>query len=448
MEPGSNLNLFPSEIITQFLIRLSPKDLANYCQTSKAANVYCQSDAFWKDKYRYDYGLPLPVLIEGKKWIDVYKIKASKVTNYPMSEGWVHYGIIDDQGNLYTGGDNRWGQLGNGTAKPTKIPFRMKLLQKVISVACGTANTIAITEDGKTYGWGKDIYIRAGSYDYNGLLTKPTEIKYLVENPQNPNSRAQGWVIDTKIRPEYISWQITSPKATKASYGASGWGVIFDDSSAFYSIDKEMFMEHIAGMITLESGIRDISTSSAKFAMVSRNGKLYMFGTNFDGEFIGIKKGSLQVEPTEIPLQKKIKQVSLSSYNILVLTEKGKVYTWGRTIIDPPTTRLDMIPKKISRLSKISHITTHDKVMAAVSTDGKLYMWGKISYKGRIDFRSIYETSVVRISRYTRKPYIALPEEIDIGHKVKYVAVGRKFSIAATEDGVVNYWGNPRYGPS
>ncbi len=50
MEPNSNLDVFPSEIITQFLIRLSPKDLANYCQTSQASNEYCRSEAFWKDK--------------------------------------------------------------------------------------------------------------------------------------------------------------------------------------------------------------------------------------------------------------------------------------------------------------------------------------------------------------------------------------------------------------
>ncbi len=69
-EPKFNLDLLPPEMVVQFLLRLDLKDLANYCLTSKTANTYCQSDAFWKDKYRYDFGLPMPTLPPGENgWI-------------------------------------------------------------------------------------------------------------------------------------------------------------------------------------------------------------------------------------------------------------------------------------------------------------------------------------------------------------------------------------------
>ena len=125
MDSNLNLDILPPEVVTQFLLRLSLKDLINYCLTSKTANSYCQNDAFWRDKYKYDFGLPLPVLEEGEKWIEIYKERATS-KNSPISVGNRHYAAIDDQGILYMGGNNNFGQLVDGTNNNSKIPIAIE----------------------------------------------------------------------------------------------------------------------------------------------------------------------------------------------------------------------------------------------------------------------------------------------------------------------------------
>ena len=432
--------------------------MANYCQTSKVASEFCKNNAFWKDKYKYDFGFgslgsrglngpSMPVLTQGEKWVDVYKRKAAKVLDSPLSTGYFHYAMIDDQGKLYTLGGNHRGQLGNGTKDTLKIPF-MVLLPKIISVACGSSSTIAITENGETYGWGEDIF---SEEDYGGRsILKPTLIKYMVENLKNPLLRAEAWMTDTEIYFLHKKWPIVSYKPLKVSCNGIGWGVIFDNGLVYYSIRIGRKYKQIRGMVTLKDGILDISASNEIFAMISKNGQLYMFGTNFDDTYIGTPGGYSKVEPAEIilPLKPKIKQVSLSQTHITVLTENGNIYTWGKFLEDPPSVTTDMTPKKLSSLPKISFISSGAWVTAAITTEGKLYMWGKISYGGIVDVEAVLISSDVRISNRSTTKYAMLPAEINIGHKVNYIAVGDRFSIASTEDGMVNYWGDLDYSRS
>ncbi len=446
MEPKLNLDDLPPEMITQFLLKLDLKDLANYCRTSQTAARYCQSNSFWKDKYRHDFGPSIPTLSSGEKWIDVYKRKASKIPNSPIAVGFMHYAMIDDQGILYTSGENSWGQLGNGTKNTLELPF-MVLFPKVISVACGTGSTIAITEAGETYGWGQDIF---SDNDYRRSILKPTRIKYLVENPQNPLSRAEAWITDTEIHMFHTEWSIKSYKAMKVSCNGSGWGVVFDNDLVYYSIHIGRQYKKITGMVTLKDGILDISVSNVRFSMISKNGQLYMFGTNFDDTYIGTRGGYSKAEPTEIilPLKLKIKQISLSQTNIMILSENGNVYTWGNTADNMGIITTDMTPKKLSNLPKISFISSAAWVMAAITTEAKLYMWGRISYNGSVELKDVLVSSNVQVDIFNDKKYVMLPTEINIGNKVNYIAAGERFSIASTEDGRVNYWGDPHYKPN
>ena len=314
MEPESNLNLddLPPEVVVQYLLRLSLKDLANYCQTSKRASEFCQSNEFWRDKYKYDFGLnghPLPKN-QTKLWIDIYKDKIRK--NSPISAGLRHYAVIDDRGVLYMAGDNRWNQLGDGTNNKSKNPVQLRsFTEKVISVSCGDLFTMAITEDGKTYQWG---FISAS---------------YLI--PMYPPGIPIPTLVDN----------LKNYKAVKVSCGRGGWGVILDNGSVYYSILINSF--RVEGIVSLDGGIIDISADTDKIAMVTNGGKLYFFGEYFDGKLMGIQKvdGNWLIQPKPLEflfLHKffrkgvnigKIKQVSLSIDHIIALSENGGVFTGG-----------------------------------------------------------------------------------------------------------------------
>ncbi len=460
MEPDSKLNLdiLPPEVVVQFLLRLSLKDLANYCQTSKTANAYCESDAFWKDKYRYDFGLSLPVLTEGKKWADIYKWR-TKIKNSPISAGFGHYAVIDDRGILYMAGKNDNGQLGDGTQNDTKVPIIIKsFTERVISISCGNNFTMAITEDGKTYGWGDNML----SNENKNFLV-PTLIPNLVDH-----------------------------KAVKVSCGRNGWGVILGDGSIYISNQPFIGDEftRIADKISLEDKIIDISVSSERFAAVTERGKLYFAGETFGqteenpDKFVGIEmsEGVYHfVRPKHIsfppkrgcPQQRKlfssekmiprIKQVSLTSFHAMALSENGEVFIWGENRygllglpydLDAPDesdpylfpqrfpSRYDGILHKseeLITLPKISYISSESETSAVITTDGRLYVWGASEI---IDIVSNFQEEDERFSVVNRVRTVLVPVELDIGSKINYIAFGGLFTIASTVDGMVNYMGD------
>ena len=426
MEPKSNLDILPPEMITQFLMRLGPKDLANYCQTSKSAKVYCQNDHFWKDKYRYDYGPSMPVLTEGEKWIDIYK-ERKMARNTPISVGYNHYAIIDDRGILYMGGRGDNGQLGNGQDRYNKgnrrhicnkrpIPLRL-FTHKIISVSCGQCFTIAITENGKSYGWGQNYFTNK----IKGILNIPTKIEPL-----------------------------KNYKSIKVSCGRDGWGVILEGGSIFYSILYQYNI--ISGMILLKDGVIDISVNHTELAMVTRNGNLYYFGQYLGQKFEKAHKTGeiISIQPIYIPLPEKIRQVSISMGKIMVLSRKGTVYVLGcsETGLGLVVSRwMSAVTRKLTMLPKISYIDGSGWFSSAITADGKLYLWG--------DIRNIYSNDASwkfpnKMIELENSGYVdtKFPIEIDIGFKVNYVAIADEFIIATTDNGFINYWGNPEYGPN
>ena len=56
---------------------------------------------------------------------------------------------ITKDGSLYTWGDNRDGELGNGTRTDSPVP--VKIMDNVASVSLGCGHSAAITKDGSLY---------------------------------------------------------------------------------------------------------------------------------------------------------------------------------------------------------------------------------------------------------------------------------------------------------
>ena len=171
-------------------------------------------------------------------------VSGFNLTNSPISVGNQHYAIIDDRGVLYMGGDNYGHQLGIGTDEEVRTPIRLFFDKRVISVSCGDLFTIAITEDGKIYGWG-------------GVIGESGELKN----------------VPTIIEP------LESYRGVKVSCGGGGWAVILDDGSVYYSVlGKGITKLETKGIIPSEDKIIDISVSDYHFAAVTKSGKLYFFG--------------------------------------------------------------------------------------------------------------------------------------------------------------------------
>ena len=73
-----------------------------------------------------------------------------------ISAGADHALARDKAGNVWTWGDNDFGQLGDGTTAESEVPLKVKGLKKVAEVSAGPFFSLALREDGKVFSWGQN----------------------------------------------------------------------------------------------------------------------------------------------------------------------------------------------------------------------------------------------------------------------------------------------------
>lgn len=82
-----------------------------------------------------------------------------------VAGGWRHTLAADSEGRLYAAGWNRFGQCGVGTNEDVVEPRQVEALtgERVVVVKSGWKHTLAVTEDGKFYSWGRNVNGQLGN---------------------------------------------------------------------------------------------------------------------------------------------------------------------------------------------------------------------------------------------------------------------------------------------
>lgn len=102
-------------------------------------------------KYFYSQILACIVLILA---LPPMVVSAQRGSYAHVAAGSSHGMVIKKDGTLWAFGNNKWGQLGDGTIAERHIP--VKVLSNVKSVACGRWHTMAILNDCSLYAWGNN----------------------------------------------------------------------------------------------------------------------------------------------------------------------------------------------------------------------------------------------------------------------------------------------------
>ena len=86
-----------------------------------------------------------------------------------IAYGYKHVVVLTGQGDIYSWGNNSFGQLGNGT---TIENFRPHLSGKRIQkICCGANYTLVLSQSGEVFAWGRNNYGQIGTASNNNQLT-------------------------------------------------------------------------------------------------------------------------------------------------------------------------------------------------------------------------------------------------------------------------------------
>jgi alpha-tubulin suppressor-like RCC1 family protein len=70
--------------------------------------------------------------------------------------------VVSDSGNVWSFGDNAYGQLGLGNTTDAKSAMQIPGLSEVVAVAAGGSHSLALTSTGDVYAWGNNQYGQIG----------------------------------------------------------------------------------------------------------------------------------------------------------------------------------------------------------------------------------------------------------------------------------------------
>src|SRR5690606_9354298 len=75
-----------------------------------------------------------------------------------------HSLALDDQGVIWSWGENYYGQLGDGTTNTRTLPKPLSVFNdhKIVAIAGADDYSIALDEDGSVWSWGYNYYGQLG----------------------------------------------------------------------------------------------------------------------------------------------------------------------------------------------------------------------------------------------------------------------------------------------
>jgi alpha-tubulin suppressor-like RCC1 family protein len=93
-----------------------------------------------------------PTLIEGLEGVTIVDVAGGR--NHAIA--------LDAAGRVWAWGSNAYGQLGDGTFRPSSTPVRVSNIGDVVSIFAGRDHNLAVRDDGSVWAWGANVYGECG----------------------------------------------------------------------------------------------------------------------------------------------------------------------------------------------------------------------------------------------------------------------------------------------
>nr|QBK91336.1 MAG: F-box and regulator of chromosome condensation repeat protein [Pithovirus LCPAC202] len=455
------LSILPHEKLIEILLALdSLEDIFKACSSSTIFARVCQDDHFWKLRYRQDFGSGRPseeMLKRKIPWREFYRLMTENIS-FPFSVGYRHLGIIDSNGQLSMLGRNMYGQLGNGTKISTNIP--QIVLSNVRQISCGFGTTGAITKDGEVYSWGNNRQGKLGiGSHHDGDVLVPRLIKWSKKARKIVYSTSSSIAL-TEDGEVYVWGRLTNNLYTEVP-------LKLNLPSKEKCIDVSSGRQSFAAVT--QSGKLYMWGDNVNYLYLSKNWAKWLIDASIiynsdDPEHTKF------IRPTLIPFSEHAQQISMGRSYLGVVTMKRELWMMGRNSLhqigkyissreevniyrkllikvntlfdDTVILRLVLIkfPSQSNSVpSQVLYFNSRWRTSSVKLKDGRIFMWGDNNDK-QIGPVKDYERSIGLFGVLGGRE-IPKPTEIRLDHPIVYIMAGGEFTVAITDDDYINLWG-------
>ena len=243
---------------------------------------------------------------------------------------------IDDNGKVYTWGRNNYGQLGNGTTTNSSMPICISDTENSVlkgknikNISANGYTVCAIDDNGKVYTWGKNNYGQLG----NGTTTN-SSMPICISDVQN---NALNNATITKIITRSVDIYAIDDNGKLYAWGGNNYGQLGNGTTTSSNVPicmndvtgSKLKDREIAGVYFLEN-----QYENPTIALLDSNKRLYLFGTNNQGQLL-VDNGDYL--PSCISDEKEVLKEVNQVYSIIegtdtnhfYLTENGDIYNYS-----------------------------------------------------------------------------------------------------------------------
>lgn len=300
--------------------------------------------------------------------------------------GGAHGVAVTTEGKTYTWGANNYGVLGDGTLANRITPVATvggALTGKIVTeVGAGLFHNVALTSEGKIYGWGGNYYGQlgdglGGTSGYPGYTTAPVA------------TEMTGVLAGKTVTSISVGWEHTMALTSDGkifAWGINNHGAVGDGSAV--AVRNVPVAVDMTGALAGKTVVA-ISAGGAHSLALTSEGKVYGWGFNSAGA-VGDGTTADRFSPVAIDMTgalagKTVVAIDAGTDCNVVLASDGKFYSWGigseGSIGDGSfATRLTPVAVNMSGVlagKTIVSYSTGGYHTIVLANDGKLYSWGR-----------------------------------------------------------------------
>lgn len=356
-----------------------------------------------------------------------------------VSAGNVSSFAIDSEGQVYSWGNNNWSQLGVGedTGSYYDSPLAVDTSgvlkdKKIVKMSSGDYHSLAIDKEGQIYSWGNNSFGQLGNN-----LTKKSGSPVKVDTSGVLKDKK---IVEVSAKSSY-SLALDS-EGQVYSWGDNGYGQLGNNSNVNSRVPVKV--DNSGGL--KDKKIVQLSAGYNHSLVVDTEGQVYGWGNNRFGKLgNGLTSSSripVKVDTSDVLKNKKIIQVSGGYSQSLALDSEGHVYSWGYNFhgqLGNNSNVNSSLPVGVDTSSvlkdkKIIQIDTGYNNSMAVSSDGQVYAWG-FNERGQLGSGSVE-------GAYIRTPVKVDTSGVLKNKAVVQIDSGTHHVVAVDSDGKTYSWGH------
>lgn len=303
-----------------------------------------------------------------------------------VSAGYAFTLALATDGSVWAWGNNKQGQLGDGTTTSRTGPVKVLTPQGATftAVSAGGRHSIALASDGSAWAWGWNAYGQLG----NGSAAS-SSLPTPVQMPVGVlfTAVSAGWFHSLALASNGKVW----------AWGDNGYGQLGDGTSTNRRLPVK---------VSSPRGVRFTQVSAGVYhgLALSADGTAWAWGSNVNGELgDGTRTGERSPVLVHTAPGITVTQVSAGYYDSLAVTSIGAALAWGSNYtgqLGVGTTRDQRLPVGVHLPSGVSvtQVSAGFAHSVALASDGTVWSWGTDNQGQLGDGRNKRRTSPVEVA--------------------------------------------------